>query len=244
VAKQVATLDLFSEGRLVFGVGVGGEFPVEYELCGVPITERGARLSEGIAVVKKLWSGEPVSNDGPIYPFPEVRMLPAPAQSGGPPVWCGGRSKAALERAGRLADGWVSYVTTPETYRQSLDAIAAAAHGRDLHTFGTGHLLFARIDDEYETSLDLAAESLSVRYAMDFRSAAKRFAALGPPESIAATLNNFFEAGVRHVIMDFVGPYETRPDQIVRFAEEVRPLLGDICGPGSGGYNPQPGTGP
>src|ERR1700756_259757 len=63
VAKQVATLDHLTEGRLVFGVGVGGEFPKEYEVCGVPLAERGARLSESLVVLRKLWSGTAVSHD-------------------------------------------------------------------------------------------------------------------------------------------------------------------------------------
>src|SRR3954469_510543 len=57
VAKQVASLDHLSEGRLIFGVGVGGEFPKEYEACGVPLNERGARLSEAIPMLRQLWSG-------------------------------------------------------------------------------------------------------------------------------------------------------------------------------------------
>ena len=69
VAKQVSTLDHLTEGRFIFGVGVGGEFPKEYEACGVPIGERGARLSESLAVLRKLWSGEPVSHDGRFFKF-------------------------------------------------------------------------------------------------------------------------------------------------------------------------------
>src|ERR1700753_2702250 len=77
VAKQVATLDHLTEGRLVFGVGVGGEFPREYEVCGVPRNERGARLSEGIALLRRFWSGEPVSHAGRFYgPFADVPMQP------------------------------------------------------------------------------------------------------------------------------------------------------------------------
>ena len=61
VAKQAATLDHLSEGRFIFGVGIGGEFPKEYEVAGVPIKERGARLSEGIQLMRELWTGEPAS---------------------------------------------------------------------------------------------------------------------------------------------------------------------------------------
>src|SRR6266478_4988443 len=123
VAKQVATLDHLTEGRLIFGVGVGGEFPKEYEACGVPIGERGPRLAESIAVLRKLWTGEAVSHHGRFFAFEGVRMLPAPRQAGGPPIWCGGRSDAALRRTGRVADGWLSYVVTPETYASSLAKI-------------------------------------------------------------------------------------------------------------------------
>ena len=117
VAKQIATLDHLTEGRLIFGVGVGGEFPKEFEACGVPIAERGARLSEGITVLRQLWTGKTVSHGGRFFAFDRVQMLPPPRQPGGPPIWCGGRSDAALRRAGRLADGWISYVVTPEMYK-------------------------------------------------------------------------------------------------------------------------------
>ncbi len=227
VAKQIATLDHLTEGRLIFGAGVGGEFPNEFAACGVPVTERGARMTEAIEVLRKLWTGEAVSHDGPFYAFPEVRLEPAPRQAGGPPLWCGGRSDAALGRAGRLGDGWISYVVTPDMYRAAMDKIAAAARGagRAVDRFGTGHLLFLRIDDTYEAALDVAAAALSIRYAMDFRKAAEKYAALGRAEDIAAAIEAFHQAGMRHVVLDFIGPYEERDRQIERFAAEVRPLL-------------------
>lgn len=227
VAKQVATLDRIIGGRFVFGVGVGGEFPLEYEVCGVPIGERGARLGEGIEVLKKLWTGKTVSHDGRFYPVPEVQMLPTPHRAGGPPIWCGGRSEPALERIGRLADGWISYVVTPDRYRQGLETIARSAehHGRRLERLGTGHLLFAWIDDYYERALDAATEHLSMRYAMDFRSAAQRYAAVGSPADVAARIAEFRDAGVRHFVLDMTGPYQERDEQLERFAREVRPLL-------------------
>ncbi|HEX3537846.1 MAG TPA: LLM class flavin-dependent oxidoreductase [Stellaceae bacterium] len=231
VAKQVATLDHLSEGRFIFGVGLGGEFPKEYEACGVPLRERGARLSEAIPLLQNLWSGEPVTHTGRHYgSFSEVPLQPPARQTGGPPIWCGGRSDAALARAGRSADGWISYVVTPAMYREGLHKIAAAAAGRELATFGTGHQLFLRLDDSYERALDAATETLSHRYAMDFRRAAARYAALGPPEQVAETLRAFHAAGVRHLAIDFVGPYEDRPTQIELFARRVMPLLADLRG--------------
>lgn len=227
VAKQVATLDRIIGGRFVFGVGVGGEFPLEYAVCGVPVRERGARLGEAVEVLKKLWTGKPVASDSRFYPFPEVQMLPTPHQPGGPPVWCGGRSEAALSRIGRLADGWISYVVTPEHYRKGLETIARTAeqHGRTIERLGTGHLLFAWIDDDYDRALDAATEHLSARYAMDFRKAAARYAALGRPADVAARIAEFRDAGARHFVLDMTGPYQQREAQLERFAAEVRPLL-------------------
>ncbi len=234
VAKQVSTIDHLTEGRFIFGVGVGGEFPKEYAACGVPITERGARLSEGIDVLRKLWRGASVSHAGRFFRFDEITMQPPPRQSGGPSIWCGGRSDAALRRVGCLTDGWMSYVVTPEMYAQGLVKIAATAAkvGRRFQRgFGTGHLLFARIDETYEKALDVATVTLSRRYAMDFRKPAQRYCALGPPAGIAETIRRFYAAGVRHVILDLLGPYEERDRQIELFAAEGLPLLADLRGP-------------
>ena len=231
VAKQVSTLDHLTEGRFVFGVGVGGEFPKEFEACGVPLNERGARLSESLTVMRKLWTGEPVSHAGKFFNFEGVKMQPPPRQPGGPPIWCGGRSDPALRRTGRMTDGWMSYVVTPDMYRQGLEKIATAASeaGRTFDRgFGTAHLLFTRIDDTYEKALDAATVSLSQRYAMDFRKAAQRYCALGTPQQVAEAVQRFYDVGARHIVIDFVGPYEERDRQIERFATEAMPLLAGL----------------
>jgi len=227
VAKQVATLDRMLAGRLEFGVGVGGEFANEYAACGVPLNERGARLGESIELLRKLWSGESVTHAGRFYPLSDVRMLPPPAQR--PlPIYAGGRSDAALARIGRLCDGWISYVVTADQYRAGLEKIAAEAARlkRSLERFHTGHLLFALVRNSYEEALDAATEHLSRRYAMDFRKAAQRYAALGKPADVAARVAELQRAGVRNVIVDVVGRPEERHEQLARFASEVRPLLG------------------
>lgn len=229
-AKLAASLDHLTEGRFIFGVGLGGEFPKEYEVCGVPLAERGARMSEAIAVLRTLWRGEPATHHGRFFDFADVAMQPPPRQPGGPPIWCGGRSEAALRRTGRLADGWMAYVVTPERYVSALATIAEAAEeaGRTFTTFGTSHLLFTRVDATYERALDVATENLSHRYAMDFREPAKRYAALGSPQQVAERIRAFYDAGVRHVIIDLLGPYEERGDRIDAFAAEVLPLLADL----------------
>jgi probable F420-dependent oxidoreductase len=231
VAKQVTTLDHLTEGRLILGVGVGGEFPKEYAACDVPHAERGARLAEGVQVLRKFFSGEPVSHRGRFYgPFEDVPMRPPPRQRGGPPIWFAGRKEAALRRIGRLGDGYLAYVITPSMYAAALETIAAAAQeaNRSVERFGTGHLLFTRLDRTYEAALDRATETLSVRYGMDFRKAAARYCALGPPEQVVERIREFHAAGVRHVVLDLVGPYEERQRQIEWFATDALPLLRDL----------------
>ena len=230
VAKQVATLDTISNGRMIFGVGVGGEFPLEFQLCGVRVEERGARLGEGIRVLRKLWSGEAEAHDGRFYPFPEVAIQPPPEQPGGPPIWCGGRADAALRRAGRLADGWMSYVVDPKRYRRSLETIAAAAAAADrkLERFGTSHLLFVRLDKDRESALAFAAEFLSVRYAMDFSRAAERYCALGTAGEVADAVRAFHTAGMRHLVINVLAHESEKAAHLQRFADEVMPLLADL----------------
>ncbi len=227
VAKQTITLSRMAPGRFIFGVGVGGEFPGEFALAGIPHNERGARLNEGIEIVRKLWTGEPVSHEGRFYSFPETQLRPGPEPAGGPPIWVGGRSEAALRRAATLCDGWISYVVTPEQYREGLEGIAReyAKTDRDLSSYGSAHLLFVRLDDTYESAFERANALLSERYAMDFSRATKRYVALGSPQDVAEKLSEFHKAGVRFFEFDFLGAPEERIAQTRRFAEEVRPLL-------------------
>ncbi len=226
-AKQLTSLDQLTGGRLIIGCGVGGEFPNEWAATGVPHNERGARMSEAIPVLKELFSGTSCSNDGKFYPFENVTMKPACTTPTGPPLWTGGRSAPALARAGRMADGWISYVVTPNMYRDALQEIekSAAAAERDIETFGSGHLLFMRVDDSYEHALEQATEHLSTRYAMDFREAAKKYAALGSPADVAERINEYAAAGCRHFVLDLTGPFQDRDEQLERFAREVKPLI-------------------
>ena len=115
VAKQVATLDHLSEGRFIW-VGIGGEFPKEYEVAGVPISERGARLSESIEVVRELWKGKPASYDGK---FSILRCLMTPPQGRMEAHLFGVESKGSrLQKNGSACRWYVSYVVSPEMYSE------------------------------------------------------------------------------------------------------------------------------
>ena len=228
VAKMVATVDrLMGAGHFIFGVGVGGEFAREYEACGVPVRQRGGRMNEAIEIIKRLWTGEPLEYHGKYFSFAQITMAPKPRTPGGPPIWIGGRAEAALKRAARLGDGWMPYVVTPKRVADGLDFIAreAQAAGRKFEQFGTALHLFATLGPSYEAALDVAANYLSKRYAMDFREPAKRYAAVGKPSEVASRIDEFIKAGIRDINVDVISAPADRDAQHEQFAREVIPLL-------------------
>jgi probable F420-dependent oxidoreductase len=107
LAKQAATLDVLSGGRLDLGLGVGWS-PAEFAASGASTERRGPRTVEYVQVLHTLWADEVSEFDGEFYTVPPSRMLPKPVQRPGPPVLLGGGVPAALQRAGRIADGWIS----------------------------------------------------------------------------------------------------------------------------------------
>jgi probable F420-dependent oxidoreductase len=121
VAKAVSTLDIVSQGRFIFGVGVGGEFPQEFEACGVPHRERGRRANEAIEICRRLWTEDHVTYAGKIFQLHDVTMLPKPVQPGGPPIIVSGRLEAAIRRAALLGDGYTPYLFTAvgETHEEA-----------------------------------------------------------------------------------------------------------------------------
>jgi probable F420-dependent oxidoreductase len=227
-AKVTATLDALSGGRLIFGVGVGGENPKEFELCGVPHRERGARVTEAIDAVRALWHDTPASFHGRFTSFTGVSIDPKPVQRPAPPIWVGGRSDAALVRAGRQGDGWVSYVVQPERFARSLDKVRGAAQsaGRDLANFTAAHLAFVTLGGDWESAKAEWVRGLTKRYNQDFEPLAKKYGIIGTAEQCAEQLERFRAAGCGYVIVNAIGGPEREMEQLERFAKDVRPLLG------------------
>ena len=228
-AKVTATLDVLAGGRLLLGVGVGGEFPPEFEACGVPVGERGSRTDEAIAVLRKLWSEDGASHDGRHFRFGPVSLNPKPVQAGGPPIIVGGRKPPALRRAGRLGDGYISHMCAAETYAQNLDAIrrhAVEASRRDV-PFTTAAFLFTILDDDYERALDGAANLLQMIYNRPFRDAAKKYCLLGRPSDCLEQLQAFADAGCRHFVLSPLMPPDEfvarAGDGLVRAIQDIRP---------------------
>lgn len=111
LAEEIATLDVVTEGRLVFGVGLGYR-PEEFDYLGVPFKQRAARMEESITLMKKLWTEDEVTFEGRFWSLDGVKPHLKPVQSPHPPIWIGAHSMAGTRRAGRLGDG---YACPPET---------------------------------------------------------------------------------------------------------------------------------
>jgi probable F420-dependent oxidoreductase len=227
VAKAVASLDFVSGGRAMLGVGVGGEFPKEYEACGVPMRERGRRADEGLDAIRALWTRSPAAHVGIVYRFADVVMEPRPVQRPHPPIWVGGRSDQALERAGRRGDGWLAYFTTPQGFRSRLDRALDHWGRREPRrdVFGAGLILYIRVAPTREDAERAAVEYLTREYRQPFDELAGRYCALGRPDQCAADLARFAEAGVRDFVLIPTCSPALLMDQLRAIAGDVIPRL-------------------
>jgi probable F420-dependent oxidoreductase len=133
LAKQAASLDVLSGGRHDLGLGIGW-MPEEFALTGATTPRRGARTAEFIEVLKTLWAPGGRAFSGEFYEVPAGVQAPLPVQPGGPPILLGGLARPALQRAGRIADGWITSSRTDLSRIAPLIAVvreAAEAAGRD-----------------------------------------------------------------------------------------------------------------
>lgn len=146
-AKQAAEVDLLTGGRFRFGVGIGWN-AVEYEALGQRFDTRGRRMSEQIALLRRLWTEPSLSHDGEFDTVTGAGINPMPVQR--PiPVWIGGQSDAAYRRMGRLADGWFPQVRPGDDLQHALDVIGTAAReaGRDPASIGMEGRVRVDLDD-------------------------------------------------------------------------------------------------
>ncbi len=239
LAKAVATIDLLSGGgRLILGVGVGGENPREFEAMGVPVSGRGARADEILGLLRRLWAEDSVSHESPYYPLKDVTLLPRPATPGGPPVWIAGRSAAALRRAARRGDGWIPYLVSPRQLAVGLDTIRAEAllSGRDLSGFEPAVQLFICVDTAVR-AIERLTVFLEGLYRQPMRRLIEDRCVVGPPERCAERIAEYITAGARSLIIQVPGwgPRELAHIRII--ADTVLPAITTVV------PRPQPADG-
>ena len=214
VAKMVASVDWLSGGRLTLGVGVGGEFPAEFAACEVPLRERGARADESIAVLRALWAGTEPPPGGSFFRVPPTSLAPLPPQIGGPPIWVGGRSEAAIRRAARLGDGYLGYFLDAAGIRTRMERIREL---RGAEPIVCALMAFGRIESDAQRALANTSRRLTAMYGAGMESAAPRFGVVGTADACRARVRELAAAGVEHLVLSPIieGDLE---DQLERLA--------------------------
>jgi probable F420-dependent oxidoreductase len=227
VAKMGAALDAASGGRYNFGVGIGGEFPKEFEACGVPVNQRGSRTNEALEVITKLWTEKDVVFDGKYTKLGGVTIEPAPAQKPHPPIWVAGRKEPAMKRTAKYANGWLPYMYTPQQLHESIEAINRFRkdYGRGASPFTPGVFIFTAVHANGDTGRQMAAERLGKQYNQDFSKLIGKYALAGTPEDCRKRLQEYIDAGARMVVLPSACPANYVAENTRLIAKEIIPAF-------------------
>lgn len=143
LAKELASLDVLSDGRIIPVFGLGSPLPSEHELFGVKRSERAARTDEAVELMVRLWTEDDVTFEGRFFTVHNLTLLPKPVQQPHPDVWFGGHSEAACRRVGRLGTGWLPSFVAAAEYKAKVELIKAeaAANDREIEEDHFGALL-------------------------------------------------------------------------------------------------------
>jgi len=213
VAKLLASVDVLSGGRLIFGAGVGW-MEGEFAALGVPFAERGSRTDEALELIRGVWAAREPSLDTRRHRVRDVVASPMPLQRPRPPIWIGGASEGAYRRVARHGDGWHATATAPDAFRQGADAVRRhwAEAGRE-----GAPVLSLRIPFWIE---GIHRQGSDPRYLRG------RHAIHGTVRQVIETLRAYAALGVSHAALDV--SFTTYPailETIDALAREVRPAL-------------------
>jgi probable F420-dependent oxidoreductase len=204
IAKQAATLDYLSDGRLILGVGAGWN-QREFGFLGMPFDNRGRRFDEAIRMMRELWTSPDPRFDGEFVQFGDVLFGPKPAQAGGPPIWLGGSTPAALRRAARLCDGWQPVGATPEAVASGLQTIREQAGERRVVGSVRLRAALGRGLPEQRGANGQVHASLS-----------------GSTDDVLRQVSAYAEAGVEHMLIGFPTQDQSEfLDQLRLFADQI-----------------------
>ncbi|MCP5181738.1 MAG: LLM class flavin-dependent oxidoreductase [Pseudomonadales bacterium] len=196
VARQLATMHKIAPGRMLFGVGIGGDDRHEVEVCGVDPRTRGRRTNESLGIIRALMRGDTVDLDGEFFTLRGARIKPRIEPP--VPILVGGRSDAALLRTALHGDGWIGVWCSPARYGEAAARIDAAAreHGRHDVAWQHGYQPWAGIADDRATARALVARAMENFYHVPFEKF-ERYVPYGTPEDVAAGLQPYVDAGCR-----------------------------------------------
>ena len=218
VAKMIATLDILSEGRVIFGVGTGW-MREEFDTLGVPHSERGRRTDEYIRIFKELWEKDEPRFEGEFFQFSNIKFYPKPFQKPHPPTWTGGGGKRAIKRAVQFGNGWHPTWVSPEDMEREITYLTNLAKnsGRELKDFVYSVRNRLRI---FDSSDDVPERT----------EAGERppFSLCGTAKEIKNHIKRYEEVGVSHLVVDVIAESDKRMfDMMERFAEEIMPGFKD-----------------
>jgi probable F420-dependent oxidoreductase len=179
LARRLATLDRFSDGRLVVGIGQGW-MAQEFDAAGVSMRRRGAGFEEHLSAMRAVWGPDPVRFEGRFYRIPEADIGPKPVHLGGPPLLVGAGSSVAIERAGRLGVGLTMVIFDWDTVRANVETFRAAADGAG-HDPDTLPVML-------QVNGNVTAEPLDERGPL-----------IGSPDQVAADLDQAARLGIEHI---------------------------------------------
>jgi probable F420-dependent oxidoreductase len=223
LAKQCATVDVLSEGRLLPGFGIGSPRGPEWQALHVDTSTRGKKTDEALQIIKRLWSEASVDFQGAHYQLTGASISPKPVQPD-LPMWIGGSSDAAIQRTARYGTGWQAGPETPEEARGVVAAIktAAAAAGRtiDEDHYGAGFpFRFGRADDPGLSKLMEAYQKRTGRDPVGYF-------AVGDAAAITARIAEYVEAGIfKFILRPAAKGDEEMTQQTRRLIDEVLPLV-------------------
>lgn len=225
VALQAAQLDQLSNGRLILGVGIGGEDPHEYWSCGVDPRTRGARANEALQILRKLWTEDGVTFAGKHFQLEDVTVYPKPLRP--VPLFVGGRSDAALRRAGRYGDGYTGIWQSVDRFRQAREIIGAVAMdaSRDPGGIEMGIQFWTSVAESREVARAQVAGAMEAMYRVPFERFEK-YTPYGTAGEVAEAIMPYVEAGARHINLV---PVQGSLDEHVERAAEIAEALRTLC---------------
>ena len=194
VARQIADLELLAPGRLTLGVGIGGEDPHEYAVCGIDPHTRGRRMDECLAVVRELMTGKPVTFHGEFIDVDDALIVPAPPSP--VPLIVGGRSDAAVRRAALYGDGWIGIWNSARRFAEVTTAIdeQAASAGRHDHPRAHAMQVWCGIAPKRDDARVLLSSAMEGFYQVPFERF-ERYSPYGTPAEVAEFLAPYVAAG-------------------------------------------------
>lgn len=221
VARQILTVAQFAPGRFSLGLGIGGDDRREVRACGVDPRTRGRRMDEALDIVRRLLGGETISHHGEFFQLDEVRLRPTP--SAPIPLVVGGRSDAALRRAGRLGDGWLGIWTSADRCAEALGLVEehAAAAGRTGVRWQHGMTFWCGFGADRADARSHVAPMMEGLYRTPFAKF-ERYIPHGTPEDVAEFVGPFLAAGATTV--NFI-PFAATDEAAIDGCAQVRELL-------------------